>query len=306
MENRLTVSSSPHIHTADSTQGIMLDVLIALMPATIYGVVLFGWRAALIIAVCVASAVLSEFIWNKATKKENSLADLSAVVTGLLLALNLPSSLPVWMAALGSAVAIIIVKQMFGGLGQNFANPAITARIVLMVSFPAAMTTFYKPLAGIETSATPLVNQEYQSLKHLADLFWGAHGGCIGEISAAMLLLGGIYLVLRRVISPIIPLSFVGTVYVFSWILGVNQPLTAILSGGLLLGAIFMATDYVTSPTYPLGKLIFGVGCGILTVVIRRFAALPEGVSYSILLMNLLVPYINRFTSRKPFGMEGK
>lgn len=301
MENRLIVSSSPHIHTADSTQGIMLDVLIALMPATIYGVVLFGWRAALIIAACVASAVLSEYIWNRATKKENSLADLSAVVTGLLLALNLPSSLPVWMAALGSAVAIIIVKQMFGGLGQNFANPAMTARIVLMVSFPAAMTTFYEPFGDIVSSATPLGGGSYL----LKELFLGAHSGCIGETSAVMLLLGGIYLILRRVISPIIPLSFIGTVFVFSWILGVN-PLTAILSGGLLLGAIFMATDYVTSPTYPLGKLVFGIGCGILTVVIRHFAALPEGVSYSILLMNLLVPYINRFTSRKPFGMEGK
>ena len=301
MENRLIVSSSPHIHTADSTQGIMLDVLIALMPATIYGVVLFGWRAALIIAACVALAVLSEYIWNRATKKENSLADLSAVVTGLLLALNLPSSLPIWMAALGSAVAIIIVKQMFGGLGQNFANPAMTARIVLMVSFPAAMTTFYEPFGDIVSSATPLGGGSYL----LKELFLGAHSGCIGETSAVMLLLGGIYLILRRVISPIIPLSFIGTVFVSSWILGVN-PLTAILSGGLLLGAIFMATDYVTSPTYPLGKLVFGIGCGILTVVIRHFAALPEGVSYSILLMNLLVPYINRFTSRKPFGMEGK
>ena len=301
MENRLNVSSSPHIHTPDTTQGIMLDVLIALMPAAIYGVILFGWRAALIIAVCVASAVLSEFIWNKATKKENSLADLSAVVTGLLLALNLPSSLPVWMAALGSAIAIIVVKQMFGGLGQNFANPAITARIVLMVSFPQAMTKFYEPFGNIVSSATPLNGGSYM----LKELFWGAHGGCIGEISAAMLIIGGVYLILRRVISPIIPVAFIGTVFVFSGLLGVD-PLTAILSGGLMLGAIFMATDYVTSTTYPIGKLIFGIGCGIITVVIRQFASIPEGVSYSILFMNLLVPYINRFTARKPFGTEGK
>lgn len=300
MRNNLTVSSSPHIHSGVTSQSIMLDVIIALLPAAVYGVFIFGWRAAVLIAVCVASAVLSEFLWNKALKKPNSLGDLTAVVTGLLLALNLPSSLPVWMAALGSAIAIIVVKQMFGGLGHNFANPAITARIVLMVSFPAAMTKFFEPFSMTVSSATPLASGAEYTLR---ELFFGMHAGTIGETSVVMLVIGGLYLVMRRVISPIIPVSFIGTVFVFSWVLGAN-PIQAIFSGGLLLGAIFMATDYVTSPTFNWGKLIFGIGCGIITVVIRQFASLPEGVSYSILVMNLLVPHINSLTMPKPFGWE--
>ena len=300
MRNNLTVSSSPHIHSGVTSQSIMLDVIIALLPAAVYGVFIFGWRAAVLIAVCVASAALSEFLWNKALKKPNSLGDLTAVVTGLLLALNLPSSLPVWMAALGSAIAIIVVKQMFGGLGHNFANPAITARIVLMVSFPAAMTKFFEPFSMTVSSATPLASGAEYTLR---ELFFGMHAGTIGETSVVMLVIGGLYLVMRRVISPIIPVSFIGTVFVFSWVLGAN-PIQAIFSGGLLLGAIFMATDYVTSPTFNWGKLIFGIGCGIITVVIRQFASLPEGVSYSILVMNLLVPHINSLTMPKPFGWE--
>lgn len=299
MRDNLTVSSSPHIHLGITTQSIMLDVIIALIPAAVFGAFIFGWRAAVLIAVCVATAVLSEFLWNKALKKPNSLGDLTAVVTGLLLALNLPSSLPFWMAALGSAVAIIIVKQMFGGVGHNFANPAITARIVLMVSFPAAMTRFYEPFIT-ETSATPLIDGAAYGVKQL---FWGVHSGSIGETSVILLIVGGLYLIMRRVISPIIPVSFIGTVFIFSAVLGVNH-VQAIFSGGLMLGAIFMATDYVTSPTFNLGKLIFGVGCGIITVVIRQFASLPEGVSYSILVMNLLVPHINKLTTPKPFGWE--
>ncbi len=299
MRNNLTVSSSPHIHSGVTTQSVMLDVIIALIPAAVFGTFIFGWRAAVIIAVCVLSAVLSEFIWNKALKKPNSLGDLTAVVTGLLLALNVPSSLPFWMAALGSAIAIIIVKQMFGGVGHNFANPAITARIVLMVSFPAAMTEFFEPFI-IKASATPLA----ESAEHgVEELLWGVHSGTIGETNAILLVVGGLYLIMRRVISPIIPVSFIGTVFIFSAVLGAD-PIKAILSGGLLLGAIFMATDYVTSPTFNLGKLIFGIGCGIITVVIRQFAALPEGVSYSILVMNLLVPHINSLTTPKPFGWE--
>ena len=300
MRDNLTVSSSPHIHSGITAQSIMLDVIIALLPAAVFGTFIFGWRAAVLILVCVATAVLCEFLWNKALKKENSLGDLTAVVTGLLLALNLPSSLPFWMAALGSAVAIIIVKQMFGGVGHNFANPAITARIVLMVSFPAAMTRFFEPFSETISSATPLATGAQYSIK---ELFFGVHAGSIGETSVVMLILGGLYLIMRRVISPIIPVSFIGTVLVFSLILGVN-PIAAIFSGGLLLGAIFMATDYVTSPTFNWGKLIFGVGCGIITVVIRQFASLPEGVSYSILVMNLLVPHINKLTTPKPFGWE--
>lgn len=301
MQNKLTVSSSPHIHSAFSTSGIMLDVLIALLPAAVYGIILYGLRAALVIAVSVASAVLSEFIWNKILKKPNSIGDLSAAVTGLILALNLPSSLPLWMAALGSAVAIIIVKQMFGGIGGNFANPALTARIVLLVSFPAAMSKFYEPFGNILASATPLVSDNYT----VKELLFGMHGGCIGEVSVIMIIIGGAYLMLRRVITPIIPLSFLGSVFLLSWVLGVN-PVNAMFSGGVMFAAFFMATDYVTSPTFNLGKLIFGVGCGIITVVIRVFAALPEGVSYAVLLMNLLVPYINSLTVPKPFGWEAK
>ncbi len=302
MLNKLTVSSSPHIHLGERTSSIMLDVIIALIPTTIYGIILFGLNAALVILVSVVSAMLSEFIWNKILKKENSLTDLSAVVTGLLLGLCLPPRLPVWMAALGSAIAIIIIKQMFGGLGQNFANPAATARIVLMVSFPAAMTSFYEPFGNIVSSATPLVNESAFTIK---ELLFGIHGGCIGEVAILPLIIGGLYLMARRIISPIIPVSFIGTVFVFSWILGLN-PLNAILSGSLILGAFFMATDYVTTPSFNLGKLIFGVGCGILTVVIRCFAALPEGVSYAILIMNLLVGYINKLTMQKPFFKEVK
>ncbi len=300
--NKLIVSSSPHIHSPDSTQGIMLDVIIALMPATIYGIILFGLRAALVLLVSVISAILSEFIWNKLLKKENSLSDLSAALTGLLLGLNMPSTVPLWIVALGSAIAIIIVKQMFGGLGHNFANPAMTARIVLMVSFPALITSYYEPFGTIVSTATPLADPSVFSVK---ELLLGMHGGSIGEGNALLLLIGGLYLIARRVISPIIPASFIGTVFIMSWILGAN-PVSAVLSGGLFLGAIFMATDYVTSPTFNLGKLIFGIGCGIITVVIRLYAALPEGVSYAILLMNLIVPYINDLTRPKPFFEEVK
>lgn len=303
MNKVLTVSSSPHIRKDISTQGIMADVIISLVPAAAFGIVIFGLRAALLIAVCVLSAVASELLWCLITKKPHTIGDLSAVVTGLLLALNLPASLPVWMGVIGSAVAIIVVKEMFGGLGCNFANPAITARITLMVSFPAAMTKFTEPFTNAITEATPLAAQAGEvSLK---TLILGTHGGCIGETSAVMLLIGFAYLLIRKVISPIIPLCFIGTVGIFSLALG-GDPLRAIFSGGLLLGAIFMATDYVTSPASKWGKVIFGIGCGIITVVIREFASLPEGVSYSILLMNILTPHISRLTKAKPFGWEAK
>ena len=301
MNKKLVVSSSPHIRNEVSTRDIMLDVIIALAPAAIYGVILFGLSAALLIVSCVLAAVLSEFLWCLITKRPHTIGDLSAVVTGLLLALNLPPKLPVWMGIIGSAVAIIVVKEMFGGLGQNFANPAITARIVLLVSFPAAMTTFYPPFSDVVSSATPLAAEP--ATYTLKELFLGTHAGSIGETSALMLLIGFAYLLVRRIISPVIPLCFVGSAALFTLCLGGN-PLTCILSGGLLLGAIFMATDYVTSPKTPWGMAIFGVGCGILTVIIREFASLPEGVSYSILIMNILTPHINRLPSFKPFGWE--
>lgn len=307
MENKL-VNHSPHILGKTSTSGIMLDVLIALTPATLAGFVLFGPRAILVVLVSVISALLSEYICCKVMKRPVSLRDLSAVVTGLLLGLNLPSTLPLWMAAIGSAVAIVVVKMMFGGLGSNFANPAIVGRIVLMVSFTTAMTSWVAPFSWFTeldavTTATPMVAEPgaYTYLQ----LGLGMHGGCIGEVSGFCLILGGIYLVCRKVIKPYIPLSFIATVFVFSWILGLD-PLYAILSGGVMLGAIFMATDYVTSPHNALGGIIFGLGCGIITVVIRNFGALPEGVSYAILLMNLLCPHIENLTRGKPFGWEAR
>lgn len=301
MNKKLVVSSSPHIRSEVSTRDIMLDVIIALAPAAVFGVILFGLSAALLIVSCVLAAVLSEFLWCLIMKRPHTIGDLSAVVTGLLLALNLPPKLPVWMGIIGSAIAIIVVKEMFGGLGQNFANPAITARIVLLVSFPAAMTTFYPPFSDVVSSATPLASEA--GTYTLKELFLGTHAGCIGETSALMLLIGFAYLLVRRIISPIIPLCFIGSAALFTLCLGGN-PLTCILSGGLLLGAIFMATDYVTTPKTPWGMAIFGVGCGILTVIIREFASLPEGVSYSILIMNILTPHINRLPSFKPFGWE--
>lgn len=298
---KLFVSSSPHLRQADTTRGIMLDVMIALFPLAVCGVVFFGFHAALLIAVCVTSAVIAEYLWCKAVKKPASLLDLSAIVTGLLLSFNLPASLPLWMGALGSAIAIVVVKQMFGGLGQNFANPAITARIVLMVSFPTAMTTYTAPFTDAVTSATPLSGEVPTSLPQL---LLGTHAGCIGETSALLILAGGLYLVLRKVISPVIPLAFIVSAMALSLVLG-DDPLRAIFSGGLLLGAVFMATDYVTSPPNFWGRIIFGVGCGVITVTIRHFGNLPEGVSFSILLMNILVPHIIRLTAQKPFGWEG-
>ena len=299
MKNDLIVTSSPHIKHPDTTTGIMLDVIIALLPACAYGCIIFGWYALLLLATCVVSAVVSEYVWNLLLKKENTIVDLSAVVTGLLLGMNLPPRLPLWMAAIGSMVAIIVVKQMFGGIGCNFANPAITARIVLMVSFPVAMTSFISPVDAVAT-ATPLMGIT-SFTPTVKQLFFGMHSGCIGETSAFLLLVGGAYLMIRRVISPIIPICFIGSVAILTLIFGGDVAL-AVFGGGLILGAFFMATDYTTSPTTNLGKAIFGLGCGIITFVIRNFAALPEGVSYSILVMNILVPYMNRYTLKKPFG----
>ena len=299
MKEILTAASSPHILHPDTTRGIMSDVVIALAPAAVYGCILFGWQAAAVLAVCIITAVASEFLWNLALKKPQSVGDISAVVTGLLLGMNLPASIPLWQAAIGSVAAIIVVKQMFGGIGCNFANPAIAARIILLVSFPGSMTKFTEPVSDIVTSATPLAAES--GTYTLKSLFFGMHPGSLGETSAFLLIVGGIYLLLRRVISPVVPLCFIGTVAVLSLISGEDLAVS-LFGGGLMIGAIFMATDYTTSPTTALGKAVFGIGCGIITFVIRKFGALPEGVSYSILLMNILVPYINRYTLSKPFG----
>lgn len=316
----MVVSSSPHLKSRDTTRGIMLDVIIALVPAAIASCVLFGYRAALLIAVCVASCVGFEFLSNKVMKKPVSVGDLSAVVTGVLLAFNLPSSLPLWMAVIGSAAAIIVVKQFFGGLGQNFVNPALVGRIVLMVSFPSQMSNWPIPLSNkvdAVTSATPMASlgQIYKEgitsdsfgagMPTLLEMFIGHRQGCIGEVCAAALLLGGLYLIVRRVISPIIPFTYIGTVAVIMLIAGKgNMQFLAyeLLGGGLILGAFFMATDYVTSPITKKGKVVFAIGCGIITAAIRLFGSLPEGVSFSIIIMNILVPQIEKLTASKPFG----
>ncbi len=310
MENILTMSPSPHLSSGATTRRIMLDVIISLVPASVAAVIFFGWRSLMLIGVCILSCVVLEYICRKVMKRKNTTGDLSAVVTGLLLALNLPPGLNPLMAVFGCIVAIVVVKQMFGGIGNNFVNPAITARIVLLVSFPVPMTTWEKPLEWLNTAdsvtgATPLALVAQGESTSYLDLFFGNRGGCIGETCVLALLLGGIYLVARRVISPIIPLSFIGTVFVLSFLLG-GDPVFHIMSGGVMLGAIFMATDYTTSPMNPLGKLIFGIGCGVITVLIRLYANLPEGVSYSIILMNILTPHIENLTRPRPFGKEKK
>lgn len=300
----MLVKASPHIRDNSSTQKIMLDVIIALCPAIIASGIIFGLRALLLIAVTVIACVAFEYLYCRLMKKPIPVGDLSAVVTGILLAFNLPSTFPFWMAVIGAFVSIVIVKQLFGGLGHNFANPAIVGRIVLAVSFAGRMTNYAFPTfeGGVDAlaSATPLVATRNADLP-LLQLFLGVHGGVLGETCAAALLLGGIWLVARKVISPVIPVTYLATVAVISLIAG-QEPLVQLLSGGLMLGAIFMATDYVTSPYTLTGKLVFGLGLGIITCAIRFWATSAEGVSYAILLMNVFVPYINDLTRQKPLG----
>ena len=320
---KLTVSASPHVKGEATVTGIMFDVIIALCPAAIASVAIFGLRAALVIAVCVGSCVAFEYLSRLAMKKHSTIGDLSAVVTGVLLAFNLPVSVPLWMAVIGSFVAIVIVKQLFGGIGQNFANPAITARIVLLVSFASAMTNFPVPKTpDAVTTATPLATLSsfdlsvdltgqitmYQAADRLPsffNMFFGVRQGCLGETCAVALLIGAAYLIARRVIRVAIPLAYIGTVAVFMLIASrFDLTFTAyeLLGGGLILGAFFMATDYSTSPVTTKGKVVFGIGCGILTAVIRLYGSLPEGVSYSILLMNIACPLIEKVTAPAYFG----
>lgn len=297
---KLISNISPHVTSRRTTQNIMLDVIIALVPAGIASVIIFGLRALLVIGVCVLVSVLSEYIFEKICKKENTIMDLSAVVTGLLLAYNLPVSIPLWQAAFGSLFAIVVVKQLFGGIGQNFANPAITARIVMLVAFSGTMTTWVFPDAS--STATPLVllyKGDLASMPSYMDMLLGIRGGCLGETCTIALLAGGIYLIARRVISWHTPVAFIGTVLVMALIFD-KAPVYQLMSGGLIIGAFFMATDYATTPSTKWGKIIFGVGCGLITVLIRFWGTSPEGVSYSILLMNIFTPYISRLTRSKP------
>jgi electron transport complex protein RnfD len=291
----------------------MLDVLIALVPAFIASILIFGARAALVTCVCVASCVLFEWGFEKITKRANTINDYSACITGVLLAFNLPVTIPIWQAVFGSAVAIILVKQLFGGLGKNFANPAITARIVMFLAFSVTMTNWDAPAGGTSlwvypidgvAGATPLAlmkNGNFDALPGIWNMFIGVRGGCLGETSNLALLIGGIYLLIRRVITWHAPLSFILVVFGFSALIG-QDPVYHLFAGGLFLGAIFMATDYVTTPQTNMGRLVFGICAGLLTVILRVYSSYPEGVSFAILLMNILTPYINRFTETRPLG----
>ena len=325
MSNLLNISSSPHVRDKSSTRSIMWDVIFALIPTSIFGIYNFGIRAAVLIAVCIATCLLSEYIWQKCMKLPLTVNDGSAVLTGLLLALNLTPTFPIWMAILGSIFAIIIVKQLFGGLGQNFMNPALGARCFLMVSFAGQMTSFaHDGIAG----ATPLAiikagsrsdsiqkilasgDGKTQEATSLLKMFIGSTGGTIGETCAIALLIGAAYLLIRKIISWRIPVCYIAVFAIFILLFGgrgfdLTYLAAELCGGGLLLGAFFMATDYVTSPITPKGQIIFGVLLGLLTGVFRVFGASAEGVSYAIIICNLLVPLIERVTIPVPFGKEG-
>lgn len=306
--NKLIVSSSPHIRANDTTQRIMLDVIIALIPTSVAGCIIFGIRSLAVIAACVISAVLSEYLFNLITKKEQTIFDLSAVVTGLILALNLRADTPIWQCIIGSVFAIVVVKCLFGGIGCNFANPAVTARVFLFISFAKTVGGGAKPIiVDLETSSTPLeiiTSATPGKLPSLSDMFLGLHSGQIGEVCSLAIILGFIYLVVKRVIHFETPLIFVGAVFVLSMII-TNDPSLAlyeVLSGGLLLGAVFMATDYTTTPITRGGRMLFALGAGIITVIIRFYGSYPEGVSFAILIMNILSPYLERLTRRGALG----
>ncbi len=321
--SKLAVSSSPHIRSGAATNRIMLDVLIALAPATVAGVVIFGWKSLIVILTCVCSSVLAEFLFNLIVKKEQTVSDLSAAVTGLLLALNLRADTPFWQCIIGAVFAIVVVKCLFGGLGCNFANPAITGRIMMMLSFASTVgggavpviDAIGTPYVGthatgatvdVVTGVTPLELMKWDStLPSLTDMFFGIYGGAIGETCSLAIIIGFVYLVVRKVIKFEVPVIFVGTVFLLSFIAeggSLRMALYSILAGGLLLGAVFMATDYVTTPITRTGKMIFAFGCGLITFLIRYFGSYAEGVSYAILFMNILSPYIEKWTAKRPLG----
>jgi len=329
--SNLTVSSSPHLVTKLDTQKTMMWVLIALVPSLLVSTFVFGPRVLLLTAVCIIASVFFEWAYEKLMKRPDTSRDLSAAVTGTLIAFNVPATFPLYMAVIGCFVAIVLVKQLYGGLGRNFANPAIVARIMLLVSFATQMTTW--PVAksmvpimpGLEaadvvTSATPLAvlgeGGAFNELPPLMDMFLGFIGGSVGEVSSIALIIGGLILIWKKIISPATPVAFIGTVFVFALIYyainpvdgasAIQMALFHILAGGVMLGAIFMATDYVTSPIMPLGKILMGVGCGFFTMVIRLFAGYPEGVSFSILLMNIATPLIDMLCMRLQYGGGAK
>lgn len=317
---KLIVSSSPHVRSKETVDRIMLDVVIALIPALIAGILFFGFRALAIVLISILSCLIGEYVWEKMCNKPITIGDFSAVITGILLAFNMPATVPLWIPVIGGFFAIIVVKQLFGGLGQNFMNPALAARAFLLASWPTSMTKWVQPFSqlpvfgnvDIVSSATPLALIKGAEgvgtvLPSYANLFIGNIGGCIGETSALALLIGGLYLIYRKVINWRIPVTFIGTVFVLTLVFGkagffTEDPIYHILSGGLILGAFFMATDYASSPITPKGQLIMGLGCGIITTVIRLWGGYPEGVSYSILLMNIVTPLIDRYTVPVKYG----
>lgn len=306
MAKLLNVSSSPHVRSKDTTQSIMLDVAIAMIPAAAFGVYQFGFHALLVILVTVAACVASEYVYEKVTKRTLTVSDMSAVVTGMILALNMPANIPLWIPALGGVFAIIVVKQLYGGLGQNFMNPALAGRCFLLISFGKKMSDFQ--LDGW-TGATPLAMMRAGETVDVTAMFIGRIPGTIGEVSVIALLIGAAYMVIKKVISLRIPLTYILTVAVFVFIFGdhsMTQVAAHICGGGLIFGAFFMATDYVTSPITPKGQIAFGVLLGVLTGLFRLFGGSPEGVSYAIIISNLLVPLIEKVTLPKAFGKEGK
>ena len=329
-DNKLILSPSPHVWDKTSTSSVMLDVIVALMPTLFFSIYIFGAAAITPVAACVLTAVACEWAYQKAMKKPVTIGDMSAVVTGMLIGFNMPVGVPLYIAAFASIVAILLVKQLYGGIGQNFANPAITARIIALLSFGGAMTTFLLPVGSTETlqsgfgadmiaGATPLAalgadvtgsagtlitriaGDADIGLPSVFDMLLGFRGGCIGETATLALIIGGIYLLYRGVITWHIPATYLGGVAILSLLFGVD-PVYHLLSGGVILAAFFMATDYVTSPVTSNGKLIYGLGCALITMVIRMFGSLPEGASYSIIIMNILTPHISNLTLHKPFG----
>lgn len=310
MEERLFVSSSPHIRDENTIQKVMLDVIIALLPATLGALYYFKINGAKIIILSVLTAVAAEAVFQKIRKQPLTINDLSAVVTGLLLAFNIPASAPWWIPVLGAIIAIVVVKQFFGGIGHNFMNPALAARIMLMVSYTGHMTNWVKPGPDAVSIATPLsfvkgLAEVPGKAPELFDMLIGNTGGCLGETSAILLILGGIYLIYRGVISIQVPAIYIATVAVITLIFGrfdVYFMIYHLLAGGLMLGAIFMATDYASAPVTPMGRIIFAFGCGVLTSIFRLYGGYPEGVGFSILLMNIAAPLIEKYTSPKVFG----
>ncbi len=312
--SNLVVSSAPHLVTNMDTTKIMLMVLIGLAPSFLVSIYVFGMRVIALTAVCIAASMFFEWAWNKLMHKTQTVGDLSAAVTGTLIAFNVPSGLPYWIAIVGCFVAIIVVKQLYGGMGKNIVNPAITARIVLFISFATEMTTWPLPrmAADATSTATPLgvLAEGGAELPSNMQMFLGFIGGSMGEVSAIALLIGGLLLIWKKIISPIIPCCFIGTVFVFALIYygatgegeALQMAIFHVLAGGVMLGAFFMATDYVTSPLLPMGKVIFGIGCGLLTMIIRLWGQYPEGVSFSILIMNCLTPLIENFCQKRLYG----